>query len=207
MTSFVDFAIKLIRQMRQIGGWRRCWFSLSFIKLASYHSNQSYTPTSARKYRSAHHMRLKLLPALLRTAPTARRMPQLTLSFDTPSKSLGLSPSKPTTSGHKRTASSSAGNAAAAYYKSGSNNLWKAHHEEENLAAAQMTRRKAEEKGEGVHMHDAPEDGEGRAKGQPGKRGRSPDGDGGVAGRDAKKSKNAYEISGFWASRYGMEMG
>ena len=89
------------------------------------------------------------------------------------------------------------------------------------MAAASKSRAKAQAEGKKVPMHDENDmgdaafdreagDGEGgkgksevksdakggdRAKGAPSnKRSRSPEG-GGVAGRDSKKSKNAYEIS------------
>jgi hypothetical protein len=131
---------------------------------------------------------------LLRTFSPARPMPQLKLAFDqsSPSKSLTLSTNKTagastSTSTHRRSASSSA---AAAYYKPGPNNLWQAHHAEEGIAAMAAKRSGRAE---------------GDAAGQPGhKRERSPEGNG-VAGRDAKKHKNAYEISGF-ASSFGTHL-
>ena len=68
------------------------------------------------------------------------------------------------------------------------------HHEEEDLAAA--LQKQAEEKDESGSVADD-DGGQGHSKGQPGelrKRSRSPEG-GGVAGSDAKRHKNAYEIS------------
>jgi hypothetical protein len=121
-------------------------------------------------------MRFTSLSSFSRIANSRRinLMPQLKLSFDSsPSKKLTLSTaaSSPSTS-HKRSTSG-----AAAYYKPGPNNLWQAHHEEETAAGMVLKRTKEE------------------PKGQPGqKRDRSPEGNG-VAGPEAKKSKNAYEIS------------
>ncbi len=115
-------------------------------------------------------------------------MPQLTLLSDPSSRSLSLSPQKSMT----RTATTS----SQSIGKKGDSNLLQMHHEEEDLAAAykaQMKDRDAE--AEGV-THDMGGEG-GQATGQPNgakKRERSPEG-GGVAGSDAKRHKNAYEIS------------
>lgn len=74
------------------------------------------------------------------------------------------------------------------------------------MAALDKKRRKLKEEGKEVHMHDEDEGPEGKggsAKGNPGgmgKRSRSPEG-GGVAGREAKRHKNAYEISEFGGIR------
>jgi len=140
---------------------------------------------------------------------TALRMPQLTLSFNSPNKQLSLSPNKPKQS-HLTISS-----------KGQQPDLRKLHHEEEDMAAASKSRAKAQAEGKKVPMHDENDMGDAafdreagygpggkgksevksdakggdRAKGAPSnKRSRSPEG-GGVAGRDSKKSKNAYEIS------------
>ena len=147
--------------------------------------------------------RRSLRPLLRSLAP---RMPQLTLSFDSPTKKLSLSPNKPKQS-HLTISS-----------KGQQPDLRRLHHEEEDMAAASKSRAKAQAEGKKVPMHDENDMGdaafdreagdgeggkgksevkdEGRAKGVPTnkKRSRSPEG-GGVAGRDSKKSKNAYEIS------------
>lgn len=108
-------------------------------------------------------------------------MPQLKLSFDSksPSKALTLSTSKSastsSTISHKRNLSSSAPGAAAKTAVTDSI---------DNMAVKRTK----------VAPEDAGEE-KGKAKGQPGnKRERSPEGNG-VAGREAKKHKNAYEIS------------
>ena len=69
------------------------------------------------------------------------------------------------------------------------------HHEAENLAATHQAQPKSGDGGdeEGIHADEI----DGKATGQPGeakKRKGSPEG-GGVAGKDAKRHKNAYEIS------------
>jgi hypothetical protein len=149
--------------------------------------------------------RRTLRPLLQLIAP---RMPQLTLSFNSPNKQLSLSPNKPKQS-HLTISS-----------KGQQPDLRKLHHEEEDMAAGSKSRAAAQAEGKKVPMHDENDmgdaafdaeagDGEGgkgksevkdsgRAKGVPTnkKRSRSPEG-GGVAGRDSKKSKNAYEISTF----------
>jgi hypothetical protein len=149
----------------------------------------------------------RTLRPLIQSIPL--RMPQLTLSFNSPNKQLSLSPNKPKQS-HLTISS-----------KGQQPDLRKLHHEEEDMAAASKSRAKAQAEGKKVPMHDENDmgdaafdreagDGEGgkgksevksdgkggdRAKGAPShKRSRSPEG-GGVAGRDSKKSKNAYEIS------------
>jgi hypothetical protein len=133
-------------------------------------------------------------------------MPQLTLSFDSPNRQLSISPNKPKQS-HLTIST-----------KGQQPDLLRLHHEEEDMAAGSKSRAAAMAEGKAVKMHDdADFDGEAgdgpggkgksetkkdsggggeRAKGAPSnkKRSRSPEG-GGVAGRDSKKSKNAYEIS------------
>lgn len=131
-------------------------------------------------------------------------MPQLTLSFDSPNRQLSISPQKPKPS------------ALSISNRGQQPDLRRLHHEEEDMAAANKSRAKAQAEGKTVPMHDDDGDavfdreagdgqggkGEGetsngeRAKGVPTnkKRSRSPEG-GGVAGRDSKKHKNAYEIS------------
>jgi hypothetical protein len=137
-----------------------------------------------------------------------RYMPQLTLSFDTPNRQLSISPRKPKQS-HLTIST-----------KGQQPDLRRLHHEEEDMAAASKSRAKAQAEGKTVKMHEEEEEGDAvfegeagdgkggkgksevknenggdRAKGAPSKkRSRSPEG-GGVAGRDSKKSKNAYEIS------------
>jgi hypothetical protein len=139
-------------------------------------------------------------------------MPQLTLSFNSPNRQLSLSPNKPKPS-HLTISS-----------KGQQPDLRKLHHDEEDMAATRgaKSRASAQSEGKKVPKHEENDmgdaafdqeagDGKGgkgknevrastggggeRAKGAPGKkRSRSPEG-GGVAGRDGKKSKNAYEIS------------
>lgn len=141
---------------------------------------------------------MSTLPRLLsiRTLCSSRRtqpMPQLTLFADPASKSLSLSPDKAKVgaTAHARTSSSR----AAAYTKRGDEpNLWELHHHREDMAATSKARVKAkadkvEEDNKGDHTKGD------RAKGHPGKRrAESPEG-GGVAGKEAKRHKNAYEIS------------
>jgi hypothetical protein len=156
-------------------------------------------------------MRIQPLRPLLTFLTRPFRMPrQTTLSFDSPNRQLSISPQKPKPS-HLTIST-----------KGYQPDLRKLHHDEEDMAAASKSRAKAQAEGKKVPMHDENElgdeafarkagDGEGgkgksettkaggegeRAKGAPSnkKRSRSPEG-GGVAGRDGKKSKNAYEIS------------
>ena len=77
----------------------------------------------------------------------------------------------------------------------GEHDLLQMHHEQEDLAAKNQAQPKSGDGGdkEGIHAEEA----DGKATGQPGeakKRKRTPEG-GGVAGKDAKRNKNAYEIS------------
>lgn len=113
-------------------------------------------------------------------------MPQLTLFADPASNSLSLSPEK--VKGATRSSSSR----AAAYKRDAEPNLWELHHHQEDMAATSKARVKAK-------VEKAEEDGDhtkgDRAKEHPGKRrAESPEG-GGVAGKEAKRHKNAYEIS------------
>ena len=113
---------------------------------------------------------------------TRLKMPQLTLFANPGSRSLSLSPQKPTT----RIISTPS-------RKADEQNLRKMHHDAEDMAAERELR----EGRKGLKKHDDGPRETGGAKGQPGgaeKRERSPEG-GGVAGRDAKRHKNAYEIS------------
>jgi hypothetical protein len=113
-------------------------------------------------------------------------MPQLTLFADPASKSLSLSPEK------AKTARSSSSRAAAYTKREAEPNLWELHHHQEDMAAASKSRVKA--KVEEVEEDNEHTKGD-RAKGHPGKRrAESPEG-GGVAGKEAKRHKNAYEIS------------
>jgi hypothetical protein len=129
--------------------------------------------------------RHRLLSALL-FSRRAQPMPQLTLFADPASKSLSLSPEK------AKTARSSSSRAAAYTKREAEPNLWELHHHQEDMAAASKSRVKA--KVEEVEEDNEHTKGD-RAKGHPGKRrAESPEG-GGVAGKEAKRHKNAYEIS------------
>jgi len=118
---------------------------------------------------------------------TRLQMPQLTLSSNPGSKSISLSPQKPMARAIRTTARSGVA-------KKGEQKL---HDEENNLAADIQASAREQEATKESKVHDD-DMGEGEnAKGQPGpagKRDRSPEG-GGVAGSDAKRHKNAYEIS------------
>lgn len=150
--------------------------------------------------------RLPLVLSAIKRPTLTLLMPshQSTLSFDSPTRQLSISPQKPKPS-HLTISN-----------KGQQPDLRRLHHEEEDMAAASKSRAKAQAEGKSVPMHDEEggevvdaEAGDGpggkgasevkgkRGKGIPtnNKRSRSPDGTGGVAGRDSKKSKNAYEIS------------
>lgn len=121
---------------------------------------------------------------------TSSAMPQLTLLSDG-AKSIGLSPSKP-----KASSSQPARRNLSAVAKKGPDpNLMLLHHEE-NVAAAFKTKRKAEEAGNELHMRDAEEQPKGMPAGKKREGSEEPEG-GGVAGREAKRHKNAYEIREF----------
>ena len=142
-----------------------------------------------------------LLPiSLLRRLHNLPHMPQLTLFSDPTSKSIILSPQKPKTA--SASTSNSTSNRSPSFAKSSriesftrrgdSPNVWELHHIQEGTAASAQFRSKGSN-GNVDHKHMA--EGDDRAKGHPGKkRNRSPEG-GGVAGSEAKRHKNAYEIS------------
>ncbi|WRT70869.1 uncharacterized protein IL334_007868 [Kwoniella shivajii] len=143
-------------------------------------------------------------------------MPQLTLFSDPNSKSLALSPKKPSshTKANIHTSPIGSSSRKAAYTKKGEEpNLWELHHIQEDMAAiskkrhskddvdesaasaSASTSKKRKTDSSGVGETDQGKDEE--MKGQPDEKGQSPQG-GGVAGEQGNKvkHKNAYEIKG-----------
>ncbi|WWC92474.1 uncharacterized protein L201_007432 [Kwoniella dendrophila CBS 6074] len=137
-------------------------------------------------------------------------MPQLTLFSDPKSKSLALSPKKPTSTSTTTTRNihnSPESSRKAAYTKKGEEpNLWELHHIQEDMAAIS---KKRHAKDDDVSTEEAVVENPNKKrkadqgkdeemKGQPdSKNGHSPQG-GGVAGEKGprEKRKNAYEIKG-----------